>query len=432
MRPALEPILIECLDALENGEALELILQRYPAYAEELRPYLETAVQLERLPIQPTVAAEHTSKQNFLAQAAAMKAAPVVPFWKNWAQWLRLVTALALFLVLFLAGFTYTAATAVPGDLLYDSKLFIENARLQTAGPLQQIELVEQFNQERIAEINRLLAAGREEEVAFTGFITTVVDENHLIIADLTVLLSTESIVEGDIGVGYFAQVNGRTQNSAVLASHIIIASPPSADPITEPEPAQTPTPLPGATAVPSNTYTPTATVTSSPTTISTPTPTFSATPTASLTPLPTQTITPIPTVAPVIPTATPDDDDNENEDDNSNEDDDDNENSDDNDNDNEDDDNENDSNDNDNENDSDDNDNENDSNDNDNDNDSNDNDNDNDSNDNDNDNDSNDNDNENDGNDNDNENDSDDNDNENDSNDNDEEETDNDNNSND
>ncbi len=323
MRPALEPILIECLDALENGEKLDLILQRYPEYADELRPYLETAVQLQQLPIQPTLAAQRASKQTFLTQAAEMKAAPVVPFWKNWAQGLRLATALALFLVLFLAGFTYTAATAVPGDLLYDSKLFIENARLQVAAPLQKIELVEQFNQERIAEINQLLAAGREEEVTFTGFITTVVDDNTLIIADLTVLLSEESIVEGNVAVGYFSEVNGRTQNNAVHATHIIIASPPAEETPPEPEPTYTPTPQFTATPTQTHTNTPTVTLTATPTTTSTPTPTVTATPTTSLTPVPTQTITPIPTVAPA--TATPDDDDNENnenEDDNSNDDD--------------------------------------------------------------------------------------------------------------
>lgn len=365
MRPALELIFIECLDALENGETLDSILQRYPAYAEELRPYLETAVQLEHLPIQPTVAAQHASKQNFLAQAAAMKAIPAVPFWKNWRQWLRMATALALFLVVFFAGFTYTAATAVPGDLLYDGKLFIEDFRLQTAGSLQQIELVDQFNQERIAEINRLLAADREEEVTFTGFITRVVDDNTLIIANLTVLLSEESVVEGDVGVGYFAEVNGRTQNNAVLASHIIIASPPSAETVPEPQPTLTPTPQFTATATLTSTNTPTATLTATPTTSPTPTATVADTPTASLTPAPTQTATPIPTVVPTNPPATPDDDDNENnenEDENSNDDDDDNEN----DNSNDDDDNENDDNSssNDNEDDSNDNDSEDDSND--------------------------------------------------------------------
>ena len=415
MRSALEPIFVECLDALENGEALDLILQRYPDHAQELRPYLETAVQLERLPIQPTVAAEHTSKQNFLAQAAAMKAAPVVPWWSNWRQWLRLATALALFLIVFLAGFTYTTATAVPGDLLYDSKLFIEEFRLQTAGPLQQIELVDQFNRERIAEINQLLAAGREEDVAFTGFITTIVDDNTLIIADLTILLSADSVVEGDVAVGYFAEVNGRTQNNTVLASHIIIASPPSEETIPEPEPTHTATPQFTATATPTNSNTLTVTLTATPTTSPTPTATVTGTPTASLTPSPTNTAIPMPTIVP--PTATPDDDDNEN-----------NENEDDNDNGDDDNDDEDDSNENDDEDDSNDNDDEDDNNDNDDEDDSNDNDSEDDSNDNDDEDDSNDNDDEDDSNENDSEDNSNDNNSEDDSNDNDS----NDNNSND
>ena len=102
-------------------------------------------MQLDQLPIQPTVVAQQSSKSTFLEQAAAMKAAPTAPFWQNWQQWLRMATALAVFLVLFLAGFAYASSTAVPGDILYNSKRAIENIRVQTASPLQKIELTATF-----------------------------------------------------------------------------------------------------------------------------------------------------------------------------------------------------------------------------------------------------------------------------------------------
>ncbi len=318
MTQSLEQKLIECLDALENGESLDVILRRYPNDAAQLRPFLETAVQLDQLPIQPTVAAQTASKQTFLEQAAVMKAAPAVPFWKSWQQWFRLATALAMFLMLFLVGAAYASTKSVPGDFLYNGKRFIEDVRLQAASPLQKIELADRYNQERITEINQLLSAGREEDVSFYGFIEAVVDDDTLTIADLTVLLNENTEIEGDVAVGYFAEVHGRTQNNAILAAHIIIASPsPAEDTTPKPEPTSTATPQ--MTATPTNTGTPTVTITATPTKTVTPTATATDTPTPTITPSPTETATPPPTIAPTTPPAAPDDDNSNEGEDNSN-----------------------------------------------------------------------------------------------------------------
>lgn len=351
MTPSLEQKLIECLDALENGEALHVILSRYPDDATQLRPYLETAVQLEQLPIQPTLAAQAASKKALLQQAAAMKAGSTLPFWQNWQQGIRLAAALGMFLILFLAGFAYASAAAVPGDLLYNSKRFIEDMRLQAAAPAQKIELTDRYNQERIAEINQLLAAGREEEVSFYGFIETVADE-RLTIAEVAVLLDEDTEIEGDVAVGYFAEVNGRTQNNAVLAASITVASPPTGTLRPEVVPATTPTVQPTETQP--ATSTPAITMTSTATATTTPTATVTNTPAPTMTASPTETATPLPPLpSPTIP-PTPDDDNSNDGDDNGNDNSGDDNDNDDNDNDNDDnsnddDDNSNDDNDNDN-----------------------------------------------------------------------------------
>lgn len=69
-----EELYVACLDALENGDSAVTILARYPHAADELRPFLATAVHLTQLPMQPTLAAQQASRQQFLCQAAEMRA----------------------------------------------------------------------------------------------------------------------------------------------------------------------------------------------------------------------------------------------------------------------------------------------------------------------------------------------------------------------
>ena len=56
MDAQLEVKLIECLDALAQGESVEQILARYPQDAAQLRPLLQTAAGLPALRMEPSEA----------------------------------------------------------------------------------------------------------------------------------------------------------------------------------------------------------------------------------------------------------------------------------------------------------------------------------------------------------------------------------------
>ena len=300
-----ESILVECLDALDRGEPIGAILSRYPQQAEELRPILETTVQLSVMHLQPSVAAQAKSRQNFLAQAEAMKAGNMGQrrrpfFW----MLLRPLAAIALIIIIGL-GFVNISATTLPGDALYGAKLFIENAQLSLSR--QDSVLEERNRQNRILEIEALLAQNREANVTFHGLVDGVGDDTWRIEGLLVAIAAAE--MRGEPQVGDFVEAEGLVANGRLIASAITVIkkneNPPTPEPtpVTEPSPAFTPEPT--MTAVPAI-----------PPSLS-PTPTSGVTPTTTTTPAPTITSSPLPlTATPDNSPPSPTDDDHDGSDD--------------------------------------------------------------------------------------------------------------------
>ncbi|MBE2222639.1 MAG: hypothetical protein IAF02_13915 [Anaerolineae bacterium] len=342
-----EKQLIECLDALEQGENLDAILARYPENAAELRLYLETAVSLQTLNLQPTIAAQQRSQKQFLETAAALRQnKKPAPFAVRLQRILLPLAGLAMILVLVTAVFLPVSAQTIPGDALYTTKRLIEDVRLSlTSSADGKLQLIDQYNQERIDEINRLLAEGRQENVSFRGSIETIGEQNW-IIAGLTTQLTDNVIIEGAPEIGLTAIVTGQTKDGGLFAFTITI--PNGGKPMPELLPSTTPTstPTPTETSLPP-TATPTASATNSPTPSATMTETATATATSTETLTPTKTATAVPTAT--IPATNPpntnnddnNDNENSNDSDNDNDNDDHNDNDDDNHNDNEDNENE-------------------------------------------------------------------------------------------
>ena len=223
----LEVALIECLDALEQGQPIDQVLARYPELAAELRPMLETAVTLPQINVQPSLAAQHHSRNTFLAQAAAQKEAksaqPSASGF-NLRRILMPITSLALVVILFAAGLGPLSAGALPGDALYGAKILVENARSAfTANPATDAALTEQFNQRRIQEIKALLAENRAANVAFTGEIEAVQAGLWTISGFATEINNETQVFGGDPLVGQMAMVNGRTTNGSLIATTITL-----------------------------------------------------------------------------------------------------------------------------------------------------------------------------------------------------------------
>ncbi|MEJ2750241.1 MAG: DUF5667 domain-containing protein, partial [Anaerolineae bacterium] len=306
MKEYLEVALIECLDALEQGETVDQVLARYPDLADQLLPMLETAVALPQINIQPSLAAQHRSRDAFLAQASAMKDEKVVrpSPWLNLRRILMPIASLALVIILFAAGLGPLSANALPGDTLYEVKILVENARSAlTLNPAADAALTEQFNQRRIQEVKTLLAENRTEDVAFTGDIEAIQPDSWTISGMAMQVTAETQIFGGDPFVGQMAMVDGRTQDGSLTATTITLL------PSNEPPPTATPTAtdLPTATPEPTETATPSPTFTYTPAPTSTPTDVPTATATATESPEPSPTITALPTDTPQpTPTNTP------------------------------------------------------------------------------------------------------------------------------
>jgi hypothetical protein len=147
----------ECLEHLLNGqETIEQCLQRYPAYAKELEPLLQTVVLMHQVAdVKPS--AEFRARARYqmqlkMAQTAVPKrVARTIPRWA-----IAVCTAMFVFV---LGGSTVLAAQNVmPGNLLYAVKLTTENLQVRLAGSEEKkTELYVTMANQRITEMTWLV-----------------------------------------------------------------------------------------------------------------------------------------------------------------------------------------------------------------------------------------------------------------------------------
>lgn len=252
MNGDLETQLIECLDLLERGEQIEKILAHYPDNTAVLRPMLETAVALDKLSLQPSNVTQVTSRQRFLDEAASLsQTTPHRRFIS--APWQLILSLTSSVLVLLLMGFglVFASDAALPGQPLYMVKRGWENIRLRlTTDSEAQRALLEQFNQERLSEVERLIQTNQEAQVTFNGVIEAM-DDSEWIVSGLEVSLAATTYIEGTPALGRGAQITGFTRDGRVIASHIILdmdvgptlSVPTSTPELTPQSPAGMPTP---------------------------------------------------------------------------------------------------------------------------------------------------------------------------------------------
>jgi hypothetical protein len=285
MDATLEAKLIQCLDGLENGESLDQVLARYPDDAGQLRPLLETTVQLSEMRLAYSLGAQSKSREAFLKEASLLRDGPAQP-WVIFGGFRRLALTLssaAMVGILILVILIGISTSSIPGDPLYGTKLAVENMRLALTSDLEARQaLEEQFEQERLREIGALLEAGRQADVEFSGRIEAIQAESWLV-AGLPVMVGDDTKVNQDPWVGAYALVAGRTEDGKVRALSITITGSPEPQPSPSPEPQISPTaterplstpspmsnqgeqegtiPLDAASSRPSPTYTPTPTI---------------------------------------------------------------------------------------------------------------------------------------------------------------------------
>lgn len=304
MRPEIDVALDECLEEMQRGCGIQQCLNRYPEYAAELRPLLETVVRVGRVLTPPAMEeARAVGRERMLAALAERRVsgAPRRP-WQRLLENLTLperadlapalrLAALALVLLL-VGGIVVGAASAgsLPGGALYPLKTTARQVRLAlTFDPARHEVLANEIAGQQRQEVAAALQAGRRADVEFDGKLDAI-EGDRWTVGGLPLTVDARTQVDGPAEVGARLRVQGHLPGDGrLLALRLEVEAP------AEPAPVPTET----ATATPSATVTPPATPTG------TPSPTMTSTPSPTLTPRPSATPTAT-DAATATPTSTP------------------------------------------------------------------------------------------------------------------------------
>ncbi len=156
MNTKIEDILEHCIAEVRMGKTPEETLRQYPDVADDIRPMLTLACELQKLP------GPSTSVSGLIRTMAKLSVQQTGT--KATAQRRKitlfsrpvLIRAAAVTLIVFVAGWTTVAssAQALPGDLLYPIKLFSERVRFCLAiNQESKAELCIVFAEERVKEL---------------------------------------------------------------------------------------------------------------------------------------------------------------------------------------------------------------------------------------------------------------------------------------
>ena len=175
---AIANIIDTCLDAILSGQStIDQSLALYPEHAQELRSLVESALWFEQHKGLFDAPAELKSAQKARIQKTISTHPQVVAksfdlnillsqFQSIFSRRsLQLAGSLALVVILLFsstAGFALAAQSAIPGDLLYQSKLSIEKVSLfLSTTQKHDTELEVEFTERRMFEIEGLIQKGR-------------------------------------------------------------------------------------------------------------------------------------------------------------------------------------------------------------------------------------------------------------------------------
>lgn len=163
----LDNILNKCLERLLSGETMEQCLASFPDYASELKPLLETALNVKKATtIQPRPEFRENARLQFQAALNKAEDKPRRSFF-HWLQQPQWATAATAVLLILLAGGTAVAANgSMPDEPLYAIKLTTERIRLSlTSSALGKAELYASLVERRITEIASMTSKNKPEKI---------------------------------------------------------------------------------------------------------------------------------------------------------------------------------------------------------------------------------------------------------------------------
>ncbi|MEW6406070.1 MAG: DUF5667 domain-containing protein [Chloroflexota bacterium] len=223
-------VLENCLEALEGGADLESVLARYPEQADELRPILDASVAARNMAVPgPSAEAMRRGRAKVLQRAAQLREerAPasrrVIPVFQR----LSLALTIAAVFLLSGTGLARASATALPGERLYPVKRTLEDVRLFFVfDDVQRKALEGAYENERLHEIDELLAEGRHESIQFAG---VVMDVNGVVYVSgiRVVIVDTSQLPPEGLQNGLTVIVTGRTNAEGFVEIESIATLPP-------------------------------------------------------------------------------------------------------------------------------------------------------------------------------------------------------------
>lgn len=225
MNNKLYDALEDCLQALEQGQKIDPVLARYPNLDKELRPLLETSLHARTMSGEAVPGdIQRRGRSRLLQRAAEMREAKtskrrVIPIFPRMAVTLGLAGILALIST----GLVSASSGALPGDQLYPVKRTWEGVRLSFVFSPASRELLEsQYEQERLDEIDELLAQRRSTQISFSGLVTKQQDGQWLV-SGIPVLVNAMTRLPAPVPAsGVPVMVIGSTSgNGVVEASEI-------------------------------------------------------------------------------------------------------------------------------------------------------------------------------------------------------------------
>jgi hypothetical protein len=299
---------------------MEDCLARYPEYAGELRPLLDTVTRVGWvITPAPTAAARAAGEQRMLAALARKRGRqtrsnPIVRFGERLLgplalggseglrpAWNLLAVGLAVLVLVFGGVAAVASADSLPGDLLYPVKLASQRVQLALAfEPTDRQLLEDQFSAQQRSDVHAVLKRGRQVTVEFEGRLDQMAGDLWMV-GGLPVTIQDTTVIVGQMYPGAMVSVEGGlTGSGLLLATRVALESAPAPLATETPEPLATETPDPLPTETPGSTETLQPPPTLEPMGMMgvTESPEPTATPALTQTPIPTETPEPTGTAA--------------------------------------------------------------------------------------------------------------------------------------
>jgi hypothetical protein len=229
MRSRPEDLLQAALEAAARGQGLEQIVAGLsPEEAAGLRSLMaaaSAAARLGRSEVTPDAA--RRSRSRLLRKAAMPTAVTIRPPLRALLPRFSAAALVALAaLALGLGGLNEAAATSLPGDALYPVKIAAADLRLRLefeAG--QRLRLEALYAGQRLEDVRRLLALGRQVPVSFHGQVQSI-GPVLWYVQEIPVRLTARTRIVGEILPGMLIEVQGISQaDGTILADKLHLES---------------------------------------------------------------------------------------------------------------------------------------------------------------------------------------------------------------